>query len=223
MLTRMTRPTALVLMALFFLFALFMVRPLHAADAQDLNQHSDGYYIKLDPPRATDDPNKIEVLEFFSYTCPHCYDFHTTLAKWAAALPSDVKFRRIALPGSAAWTNTAKMFYALQATGDLDKLDTAVFDGIHRDGQRFFIDEKNMAVWVKEKGGDAEKFTAAYNSFGVNSHLQAARQLSQNYNIDGVPVLSVDGRYLVPVHESFDKTIDTLNQLIDRVRKEKKN
>jgi protein dithiol oxidoreductase (disulfide-forming) len=154
-------------------------------------------YRTLAPPQPTSSPGKIEVLEFFSYACPHCAKFYPIVSAWAAKLPKDVVFKRVAVSyGRPPWMNLSRTYYALQATGDLKKLDGALFSGIHEEHQNLF-DEQSIAEWVGKQGGDASRFAAAYVSFGVNNQTVQADQMAEDYAIDAVPTLVVNGRYVV--------------------------
>src|SRR5215472_10929008 len=115
-------------------------------------------YRSLTPPRPTSSPGKIEVLEFFSYGCPHCARFSPLVSAWAAALPKDVVFKRVPVSyGRPQWTNLSRAYYSLQATGDLARLDAALFHAIHDEQQNLF-DEQSLADWVGKQGGDAARF-----------------------------------------------------------------
>jgi len=154
-------------------------------------------YVAIVPAQMADNPARIEVIEFFSYGCPHCSEFNPTVSKWSAALPSDVAFKRV--PVSFArpqWASLARLFYALEVTGDLSRLDSAVFDALHKKGDKLY-DDKSIIEWVTAQGIDAKKFTDAYNSFGVVSKAKRADQMAQAYKIQGVPAIAVDGKYLV--------------------------
>ena len=154
-------------------------------------------YAPIEPAQATDNPAKIEVIEFFSYGCPHCSEFHPTVSKWSAKLPSDVVFKRVPITfGRAQWVNLSKLYYALEATGDLAKLDGAVFHALHEKGLKLY-DDKSIAEWVTAQGIDGKKFMDAYNSFGVISKVKRGDQLAQGSKIQGVPAIAVDGKYLV--------------------------
>lgn len=154
-------------------------------------------YVAIEPVQLTDNPAKIEVIEFFSYACPHCSDLAPYIDKWAAKLPADVVFRRIPVGfNSPFYQNMARLYYALEAIGELQRLDEAVFNAIHVRGLKL-IDEKSIAEWVTGQGVDAKKFSDAYNSFGVISKTRRADQMAQSARISGVPSLVVDGRYLV--------------------------
>lgn len=177
-------------------------------------------YTLIAPAQPTDDATKIEVLEFFSYGCPHCSDFHPLISAWAAKQPGDVVFKRVPVSfGRAAWANAAKLYYTLEATGDLAKLDGDVFKAIHNDRTNLF-DEKAILEWVTKKGVDPKKFSETFNSFGVMSKVKRADQLAQAYKIPGVPAIAVDGKYLVG-GQSFGEVLASTDKLIAKARSEK--
>jgi thiol:disulfide interchange protein DsbA len=154
-------------------------------------------YRELATPQPTMSPGKIEVLEFFSYGCPHCNEFYPLLNAWLVKQPKDIVLRREAVGfGHPAWVNLARAYYALKVTGDLPKLDGALFHALHEE-QLPLVDEQSLADWVGKKGGDAGKFTAAYISFGVNNQTVQSDAMVQKYTIEGIPALIIDGRYLV--------------------------
>jgi len=172
-------------------------------------------YVVIEPAQLTDDPGKIEVIEFFSYACPHCNDLAPHIAKWATKLPADIAFRRIPVGFSSPfYQNMARLYYALDAIGELQRLDDGVFTAIHVKGLKL-IDEKSIAEWVSSQGVDAKRFSDAYNSFGVISKTKRADQMAQAAKITGVPALVVDGRYLVTGKDV--KTHDDLLALTDKV------
>jgi thiol:disulfide interchange protein DsbA len=152
-------------------------------------------YRKIEPAQPTASPGKIEVIEFFSYMCPHCNEFYPLVTTWAAKLPKNVVFRRVPVGfNRPPWINLARAYYALQASGDLDKLDGALFRAIHEEHLQLF-DEPSLAEWVAKNGGNADKFAAAYASFGVNNQTVQADQLVENYRIEAVPTMAVNGEY----------------------------
>ena len=172
------------------------------------------------PPQPVEDAGKIEVLEFFSYGCPHCFEFSPILAAWAAKLPGDVVLRKVPVSfGRAAWGNLGRLFYALEVTGDLNRLEGDVFKAVHLERQNLF-DEKGAAEWVGKKGVDAKKFSDAFNSFGVMSKVKRGDQMAQAYKISGVPALAVDGKYLVG-GKDFGEALAITEKLIAKARAEK--
>lgn len=177
-------------------------------------------YNPVNPPQPTDDPAKVEVIEFFSYGCPHCSDFNSLLGAWAAKLPADVVFRKVPVSfGRAAWGNIGKLYYALETTGDLARLDSAIFKAVHEERVNLF-DERTMSEWVVKRGVDPKKFADAYGSFGVMSKMKRADQLTQAYRIPGVPAVVVDGKYLVN-GKDFNEQLAIADKLIAKARAEK--
>jgi protein dithiol oxidoreductase (disulfide-forming) len=177
-------------------------------------------FVVLNPPVSTDHAAKIEVVEFFSYGCPHCGDFNPLLNLWAAKLPADVVLKKIPVSfGRAAWGNAAKLFYALEITGDLKRLESDVFKAIHQERTNLF-DEKTIVSWVSARGVDRKKFTEAFGSFGVQSKLRRGDQMAAAYKIEGVPALAVDGKFLVG-SLPFEQQLAVADKLIARARSEK--
>ena len=177
-------------------------------------------YTPITPAQPTEDASKIEVVEFFSYGCPHCADFNPLLQAWVAKLPGDVVFRKVPITfGRAAWANIARLYYALKVTGDLDRLESDIFKAIHNDRINLF-EEKSLLEWVAKKGVDQKKFAEAFNSFGVMSQVKRGDQMAQAYKIQGVPALAVDGKFLVG-GKDFNEQLANADKLIAKARSEK--
>lgn len=176
-------------------------------------------YAVIDPAQPTDDQGKIEVVEFFSYACPHCNDLNPLIHKWAAKLPSDVVFKRVPVSFNPFYELMARLFYTLETTGDLARLDAPLFSAIHQKGLKL-ITEKNITDWATSQGVDALKFTQAWNSFGVNSKTKRADQIARNHRIQGVPAIAVDGRYLIG-GKSLQEMLSLADKVIEKRRAER--
>ena len=180
-------------------------------------------FAEIKPPLQVDNPAKIEVVEFFSYACPHCNDLNPIVKKWAAKLPADVAFKRIPVSfNSPFYQLMAKLFYTLESLGEMEKLDAAAFDAIHVKGLKL-IDEKSVQEWAVSQGVDAKKFSDAFKSFSTDSNVKRADQLSRAAKIPGVPALVVDGRYLVVGKnvKNHDELLALTEKVIDKVRGER--
>ncbi|MDO8788570.1 MAG: thiol:disulfide interchange protein DsbA/DsbL [Sulfuritalea sp.] len=187
------------------------------AGAVELKQDRD--FRLINPPLATDS-SKIEVIEFFWYGCPHCFDFEPVLTAWVKKLPADVSFRRVpAIRPNNKWTPDARLYYTLEAMDLQEKLHTDVFTAIHLGRQRL-DDEKVMFEWVARKGIDPTKFRETWSSFGVQSRVQQARELSQSSGLTGVPAVVVQGRYQAITQGSYAELIAVVDALVARVRAE---
>jgi protein dithiol oxidoreductase (disulfide-forming) len=176
-------------------------------------------YSVLSPPQPTQSPGKIEVLEFFSYACPHCAEFYPLVSTWLAMQPKDVAFRRVPVGFERPpWINMQRAYFALQASGDFNRLDGALFAAIHQQQQPLF-DEAALADWVGKNGGNAEKFAAAYTSFGINNQTVQADKMAEDYRITGVPTLVVEGKY-VALGSTLSELLTNTDKLIAKVRAE---
>jgi protein dithiol oxidoreductase (disulfide-forming) len=161
-------------------------------------------YTLIVPAQPTSVPaGQIEVLEFFWYACPHCYDLDPQVEAWRKAKPAYVTFTRVPVTWSPGHRELARLFYTLQALGKLDQLHTDVFKEIHVNGNPLVAQdgdeaetERIQAAFAKKEGIPEDEFNKAYHSFGVDQELQKADSLVQRYRIDGVPTFVVNGKYL---------------------------
>ncbi len=178
-------------------------------------------YRVLATAQPTDVPGKIEVLEFFWYGCPHCYDFEPVLEPWVKKLPKDVHFRRVPAMFNDEYAQGARAYYALDAIGEEERLHKALFDAIHTGARLRVADEAALTEWLGKHGVDTKKFAAAYHSFTVDGKLKRAAQLTQAYKIDGVPTMAVDGKYVVNTNsiKSFEHLLAITDYLIEQSRK----
>ena len=175
-----------------------------AAAAQGLP--SEGIdYLELPTPQATDGSGKIDVIEFFWYGCPHCYSLEPVIRPWINSLPPDTQFRRIPAVFNDGWAVAARVYYTFEAMGITERMHQPFFDAIHRERLNIVavkdktpvLNDPALAEWLAKQGVDAEKFMSIYRSFGIESLVRRAAQLTQAYGIDGVPAMGVQGRYIV--------------------------
>lgn len=174
----------------------------------------------ISPAQPTDDAAKIEVVEFFSYGCPHCADFNPMVSAWAAKLPADVVFKKVPITfGRGAWESIARLYYTLEITGDLARLEADVFKAIHTDKVNLF-EQGALTEWVTKKGVDPKKFTDTFKSFGVMSKVKRGDQMAQAYKIQGVPALAIDGKFMVG-GKDFNEQLMIADSLVVKARNEK--
>jgi thiol:disulfide interchange protein DsbA len=159
------------------------------------NAPSEGvHYRRIEPAQPTIAAGKVEVLEFFSYACPHCFEFEHLLAPWAARLPADVVFRRVPVSFLPNAENFQRAYYALESLGWLDKVHPRIFSAVHVDKKRLSKPEE-LAEVVSKAGADGGKFLESFNSFAVVSKAQQGKRTIEGYRIEGVPALAVGGRF----------------------------
>lgn len=177
-------------------------------------------FVRLNPPVPVPPGGKIDVIEFFSFGCPHCYAFEPLLESWLKRLPPDVAFRRVPAAFNAPFEGYAKLFYALEAVGLAEQLHKRVFAAIHVQRQRL-DKEADLAAFVNSAGGDGAKFVEAYKSFGVATKVRQGKQLFDAYKIDGVPTLGIHGRWFTSgsLAGGHERSLQVADQLIQRARK----
>ena len=138
---------------------------------------------------------KIEVIEFFSYGCPHCAEFEPFLEDWVKTQSADVAFRRVPVMFQPRWVELAKVFYTLEAMGEDWKLSPEVFSALHAKGLALWEPAK-FYDWAATKGLDRKKVEDVYNSFAMSGRINRAKQLAQAYNVQEVPLVVVDGKFV---------------------------
>jgi thiol:disulfide interchange protein DsbA len=174
-------------------------------------------FTEIKPAMPTEAEGKIEVAEFFWYGCIHCYNLEPALETWTKKLPPDVAFRRIPAVFNERWAHDAAIFYTLESMGLLEKLHRPLFDAIHRD----HLHTDNAAAlseWLTKNGVDAKKFNEALKSFGIQSKVRKAAQLTVASKIDGTPAILVQGRYQIAGGE---RILDNVSEAIEAARKQK--
>lgn len=165
------------------------------ASATPSNPQNGVDYRTLDKAQQTDAGKKVEVLEFFWYACPHCNALEHELVSWVKKQGDKIVFKRVPVAFRDTMIPHQKLFYTLEAMGRLDDLHPKVFQAIH--AQRQSIDtDAAITDFIVKQGVDKQKFLEVYNSFGVQSKAKRASQMQQAYQVDGVPLLAVDGRFL---------------------------
>jgi protein dithiol oxidoreductase (disulfide-forming) len=167
-----------------------------AAHAQAKAAFKEGIdYLTLDKPVPTEAPaGRVEVVEFFWYSCPHCHAFEPQLEAWAKQLPKDVMLRRVPVSFRPDFEPQQRLYYVLEGMGKVEELHKKVFNAIHVERQPLNTAE-TVAAWAEKQGINKAKFAEMYNSFSVTTKVRKATQLQDAYKVDGVPALGIAGRY----------------------------
>lgn len=163
------------------------------AQARQFKEGKD--YAKLSKPVVPEAPSgKIDVIEFFWYSCGHCNAFEPALEGWIKTAAKDLSIRRVPVAFNASFIPQQKLFYTLEAMGKLDTLHAKVFRAIHVERQPLNKDDSILA-WAGQQGVDVEKFKSIYQSFTVSNQVRKATQLQNDYGVEGVPSMGIAGRY----------------------------
>lgn len=187
---------------LLFFCTVFLVSAVQAAPQQPP-------YDLIVPPVAVQNKEKVEVVELFWYSCPHCYAFEPFIKKWLAKKPDDVEFIRMpAVFANNRFLPLAKAYYTAQALGILDKVHEDFFRDYHDNNKRF-TDTAQIMAFFKKHGVAEKDFENAYNSFGVETNIRRARSMSEKYGINAVPTIVVQGKYRL-VSEKADGYVNMM-------------
>jgi protein dithiol oxidoreductase (disulfide-forming) len=163
--------------------------------------------------------DKVEVVEFFWYSCSHCNAFEPTLEAWVKKLPKDVVFKRVPIAFQASHVPQQRLFYALEAMGLVEKLHTKVFAAIHVERANLATGEA-ITEWVARQGVDRAKFVEQYNSFSVVTKSGKGTQLQNAYKVEGVPALGVAGRFYTDGSKAgnMERALQVVEYLIEQAR-----
>ncbi|MDH3670072.1 MAG: thiol:disulfide interchange protein DsbA/DsbL [Gammaproteobacteria bacterium] len=179
------------------------------------------HYVELGMGQPPSADGKIEVREFFWYGCPHCYRLEPYLDAWLEKRPPDVTYVRT--PGVAkSWIAHAKAYYAFEALGITDKVHRPFFDAIHKGGQKL-TDESSIKTFLANYGVDGESFRKAFNSFGVRTQVEKAKQLNFRYGVESVPSVTIGGKYKTSASMagSEHQLMQLIDHLIEKTRQQR--
>jgi thiol:disulfide interchange protein DsbA len=207
-----TRALAVAAAAVFSLSAL-------AAGPEAFEGHD---YARVKNPQPVATGSKVEVLEFFWYRCPHCFQLEPELNGWLKTLPKDAQVRRVPAVFRPDWMPGAKLYYTLEQMNLLGKLHDKVFDAYHVENVNL-DDPAVLGGWIAKQGVDRKKFEAIYGSFSIQSKATQGARLATSYAITGVPAFIIDGKYATSVSMTGSPTrlFEVLDQLIVKARAER--
>lgn len=190
------------------------------AHAQSKKPQAGTDYQVLDPRAAVEAPaGKVEVVEFFWYSCPHCNAFEPTLSAWAQKMPKDVVLRRVPVAFRDDFVPQQRLYYALEAMGLVEKLHVKVFAAIHGEKINLTTGEA-ITEWMGRQGVDKAKFVEQYNSFSVVTKAGRASKLQNAYKVEGVPAMGVAGRFYTDgsMAGSMERALQVVDTLVADVR-----
>ena len=162
---------------------------------------------------------KIEVVEVFGYTCPHCAHFEPAIGAWKAKLPADVTFTALAAPMGGQWIPYARAFFAAQSLGLAGRTHAAMFHALHVEGTLPLSKPtpEEIAGFYASRGADPQRFIAAMASPAVDAQLTRAREFMIRSGVAGTPAIVVNGRYRV-IGTSFEDMLRITDHLVARER-----
>ena len=169
-----------------------------------------------------DNGEKVQVVELFSYSCPHCFRLDAQVTEWKETLPDNAEFQLVPAIFRDSWLQLARVFYAAEQTGDLEMLHPKLFHAIHVEKRRLTTEDE-LLDFVEEQGIDRESFAKQMDSFAVQTKVKKALVMSQTSGITGVPSMIVDGKYRTdaPQAGSLEDMLDVVDHLVAKAAAEK--
>ncbi len=175
-------------------------------------------YVQISTEKQQDSKDII-IYEFFWYGCPHCFNMEPTMDRIEADLDKDTKLIKVPVALRESWVAHAKLYYALEQMGKIDDIHNLIFEEIHIENNRL-VTEEQIISFLGQHGIDTEKFLEKYNSFGTEVRIKKSSNLARKYQINSVPTIIVNGRYLTSGSyvSSYDELYSVVNLLIERER-----
>ena len=179
-------------------------------------------FQRIEPPHAVAATGRVEVIEFFYYGCPVCYETEPFLSRWLGSAPDYVAIRRVPALSSETWEPFAKLYYTLETLGQVERLHWPVYDNFHFDDVKL-DDEKVMVDWAARNGLERDKFVQTYASQAVADKLAQARELLKSYDVRAVPTFIVDGKFLTSARHAggTERVVQVLDHLVRLAREER--
>jgi thiol:disulfide interchange protein DsbA len=180
------------------------------------------HYQELRPPHPVSSGERIEVIEFFYYGCPICYETQPHLAKWLFTRGADVVLVRVPAMASQSWEPFARTYFTLDSIGELARLHWPVYDNFHFDGKKL-NEERTLVEWVSANGVDGARFRQVWSSPETRAKMDRAKQMLVAYEVTGVPAFVVDGKYLTSARMSggVRQMVEVVDFLVNRARNER--
>ncbi len=180
-------------------------------------------YLELSPQRPVSTGDRIEVIEFFYYGCPVCYESQPHIAKWLMRSGPGVAMLRVPAVFTESSESFARTFYTLGAMNQVARLHWPIYDNHHFDGRQL-NEEKNVVEWVTANGVDRARFTELWKSDEIKAQIDAAKKALDTYQVKGVPSFVVDGKYLTSASMAggVREMMQVVEHLVGRAAAERK-
>lgn len=207
---------------------MFLILPLGACAQSQPSPAASGpaqagvhYALAPKPGTWLPENGKIEVAEYFSYTCGHCAEFQPMIDRWKQTMPKDVVFHYVPNAYDLEFPYS-RAFFAAENLKALPKVHQDLFVAIHEDGRlprNATIDE--IASYFAQRGIDRAKAIAAMGSPDVSAKMKRANQFVIDKRLPGTPTLVVAGKYVIQ-GETYEEFIENLNKVLTMERAQRR-
>lgn len=180
------------------------------------------HYVRLTIPSETPQ-DTIEVIEVFSYGCPHCLRLEGPLAAWLAEQPSDVSFRRLPATFSRPYLMLAGVYYASEQLDVDDLMHARLFEAVQIRNLNVLRMDILQRLFEDYADVEGEALERALGSFSVQTKVRQADALARVFRVTSVPTIVVAGEYKVtpPAEYGGARQLEIAEYLISQVRSER--
>lgn len=180
-----------------------------------------GKFDAIKPPQPTETPGKVEVVEVFSYACPHCFTFLPLMEQYAKSKPDYVEIRHMPAIFRDSWVPLARAYYTAELLGVADRIHRPIFEAIHVHNEPL-NDRDTLMKFFEKHGVSNEDYNKTYDSFAVESLVRKSQVMQQRYRVRGTPTVIVNGKYQVSgtLAGSAENVIMVVDALAEREHKE---
>jgi thiol:disulfide interchange protein DsbA len=205
---------------LTIIFCLIFISPTYAANDFEATEGIE--YEVLKTPQKVENPEKIQVIEFFSYACPHCYNLEPSVHKWLKNKADNIEFIQVPAIFNAQWEAFAKIYYTAELLGVAKKVHPIIFDAIHGPGKKIKKLDDLKAIFTSN-GVSSDDFDNTLNGFSVDNKIRLAKAMTQNYAVKSVPLVIVNGKYKTnsPMAQGHENVFKVVDFLINKIRTKK--
>ena len=174
-------------------------------------------------PQKVETGDRIEIIDFFWYGCPYCYELLPILTEWEKRKGAEIAVRRVPAILREGWLADAHLYYTLELLGEAERLHTSVFNSVHKDRLQTH-DQQAVEAWAVQNGIDRQKWTAAYTNVEVRNRVVRAMEMARDYDVRGTPAVVVDGRYQTGggIAGGLGNVPAVLDALVDLAREQRK-
>ncbi|MFM9437661.1 protein dithiol oxidoreductase (disulfide-forming) [Janthinobacterium sp. CG_23.3] len=186
-------------------------------------------YTTLESMNRPDTGKKIEVIEFFMYSCPHCYALEPLMSEWVKKQGDKIAFRRVHMAFSGPQDPQAHAYVTLEAMGKLELLHDKIFRAIHVERNRLNKDEA-LTAFIAQNGVDKAQYLEFFNSFAVQTKMKRGVSQINTFKLTSAPSIVIDGRFVTSPSmagrpgqteaQSQQATIQVLDALVAKALRE---
>lgn len=155
------------------------------------------HYQVLPVPVRVADPERLEVVEVFSYGCVHCYMFQESIEDWVEDLDADVNFVRLPAVFDQTWAYLAKAFYTAEALGVTEAVHGPIFEAIHLRNTNILEPARLAQLFAERADVGEDQFMRVFNSIGVDTRVRQGDAQTRAFRITGTPTMVVQGKYRI--------------------------